>query len=179
MKTTFLILHCYGGKHPEHWQAYLVNHLKTEGQTVLFPDLPNPDHPQLDEWMEYLENEVKDVNPDTLVVAAHSLGCSLWLHYVAKHPDMRPKKVFLVSPPLNDCDIEEIASFFPLPNLDLNNQDYLIIGSDNDNFILEEEFETLANNLKIPLKILPGAGHINAPMHGDWEWMNQECLKLI
>lgn len=189
MPTTFLILCGYGGKHPEHWQAYLANHLKAEGQIVLYPDLPNPDCPQLDEWMEYLENELstrgrsasggKDVNPDTLVVAAHSLGCSLWLHYVAKYPDVRPKKAFLVSPPLNDCGILEIANFFPLPDLDLSDQDYLIIGSDNDNFILEKEFKTLADQLKVPFKILPNAGHINAPMHGDWDWISQECLKLI
>ena len=73
----------------------------------------------------------------------------------------------------------EIESFFPLPALDLSEEDYLIIGSDNDPFILPEEFIKLSTALKVPLKELPGAGHINAPMHGDWEWMNQECLKLI
>lgn len=179
MLTGFLLLHGYGGTHPEHWQGYLANLLKEKGQKVLFPELPNSDHPQLDEWMEYLENELKDVNPDTLVVAAHSLGCSLWLHYIARHPDVRTRKVFLVSPPLNDCGVVEIASFFPLPVLDLSEQDYLLIGSDNDNFILQEEFETLAEQLNVPLKILPDAGHINAPMHGDWEWMNEECLQHI
>ncbi len=178
MPITFLLLHCYGRKHPEHWQTYLANHLKDDGQTMLYPDLPNPDHPQLDEWMEALENELKDVNPDELVVAGHSLGCALWLHYIAKHPDVYPKKVFLVSPPLNDCGIVEIASFFSLPVLDLSEQDYLVIGSDNDNFILEKEFVALADQLNVPLKILPGACHINAPMHGNWEWMNEECLRL-
>ncbi|MBU1017740.1 alpha/beta hydrolase [Patescibacteria group bacterium] len=170
--TTFLLLHGYGGTHPEHWQSYLANRLKDEGQTVLFPDLPNADRPQLNEWLGYLE-DVLQRSPD-LVVAAHSLGCTLWLHYVARHPEVKPKKVFLVAPPLNDCDIEELASFFPLPELDLSVQNYQMIGSDNDNFILEEEFKTLADNLKIPLRILPGAGHINAPLHGDWEWMNEQ-----
>ncbi len=177
--TTFLLLYGYGGTHPEHWQGYLANRLKDGGQNVLFPDLPNADRPKLDKWMDYLEQELKDIDSSDLVVAAHSLGCTLWLQYIAKHPDIKPKKVFLVSPPLNDCGIEELSNFFPLPELDLNNQAYQIIGSDNDNFILQEEFETLADKLKIPLKILPGAGHINAPMHGDWEWMNEECLRYI
>lgn len=177
--VTFLLLYGYGGTHPEHWHGYLANLLKEKGQTVLFPELPNPDYPKLDEWMVYLEKELEEVDPKSLVVAAHSLGCTLWLHYIAKHPDMHPKKAFLVSPPLNDCGIQELENFFPLPDLDLSNQDCQIIGSDNDNFILQEEFETLAAQLNVPLKILPGAGHINAPMHGDWEWMNQECLKLI
>lgn len=175
--TTFLLLHGYGGTHPEHWQSYLANRLKYEGREVLFPLLPNADQPQLEEWLGYLEG-ILQTNSD-LVVAAHSLGCALWLHYVARHPDVKPKKVFLVSPPLNDCGIEQLSNFFPLPDLDLNNQHYQLIGSDNDNFILEEEFRILAKNLKIPLKILPDAGHINAPLHGDWEWMNKECLRRI
>ncbi|MCK5616884.1 alpha/beta hydrolase [Candidatus Pacearchaeota archaeon] len=177
--TTFLLLHGYGGTHPEHWQGYLENHLKEKNQKVLFPILPNYNEPKLDEWMTSLEKELKDIDTNTLVIAAHSLGCSLWLHYISKNPNIKPKKVFLVSPPLNDCGIIEITTFFPLPDLDLSNQNTQVIGSDNDNFILEKEFETLAENLEVPLKIIPGAGHINAPIHGDWRWMNEECLKLI
>ncbi len=176
---TFLLLHGYGGTHPEHWQGYLENNLKEEGRNVLFPIFPNPSEPKLDEWLPFLESELREVNSSELVIAAHSLGCSLWLQYIAKHPEVKPKKIFLVSPPLNDCGIMEISSFFPLPTLDLSNQNTQIIGSDNDNFILKEEFKTLAENLEVPLKIIPGAGHINAPMHGDWEWMNEECSKLI
>lgn len=179
--TNFLLLHGYGGTHPEHWQGYLTNLLKEKGQAVLFPTLPNFEQPHLDEWMAFLEAELKDIDPNSLIVAAHSLGCALWLHYLAKHPMVRPKKAFLVSPPLNDCGIQEIESFFPLPGIDLSDQNdsYLIIGSDNDNFILEEEFETLSEQLNIPFKLLPGAGHINSPVHGDWGWMNKQCLKYI
>ncbi len=176
--TTFLLLHGYGGTHPEHWQSYLANRLKDNGQKVLFPDLPNANQPRLEEWMEYLEDILGESPDSGLIVAAHSLGCALWLRYIARHPDVRPKKAFLVSPPLNDCGIEELSDFFPLPELDLSSQPYLVIGSDNDNFILEHEFRTLADKLKIPLKILPGAGHINAPLHGDWKWMNKQCLQL-
>lgn len=177
--STFLLLHGYGGTHPEHWQGYLANHLKDKRQTVLFPNLPDSNQPKLNEWINCLEQELENIDSSDLVVAAHSLGCTLWLQYLAKHPNIQPKKVFLVSPPLNDCGIEELTNFFPLPELNLSNQTYQIIGSDNDNFILREELETLANQLKVPLKILSGAGHINAPMYGDWEWMNKECLQHL
>ena len=96
MATIFLLLHGYGGTHSEHWQGYLANHLKDKGQTVFFPDLPNADEPRLEEWMDYLGQELKDVDLSNLVVLAHSLGCTLWLQYVSRHPDIRPKKVFLV-----------------------------------------------------------------------------------
>lgn len=179
MSTSFLLLHGYGGTHPEHWQEYLANHLKDKKRKVIYPKFPDPDHPQLDKWIAYLENQLKDVNPTSLVVAAHSLGCSIWLQYIAKHPDIKPKKVFLVAPPLTDCDVIEIESFFPLPDIDLSDQkeNYLIISSNNDPFILENEFDELAKRLNIPHKKISNAGHINAPIHGDWEWINKECFK--
>ena len=58
--ATFLLLHGYGGTHPEHWQGYLANRLKNEKQIVIFPDLPNADMPKLDEWMDYLEQELQN-----------------------------------------------------------------------------------------------------------------------
>jgi len=179
MRTNFLLLHGYGGKHPEHWQSHLASSLEKIDQHVRYPDFPEPDMPDLEKWLEYLDKNIRKAKPESLVVAAHSLGCSLWLHYVAKHPDIRPKKVFLVAPPLNDCGISDISNFFPLPKLDLSSQNYVIIGSDDDNFISKDEFETLSKNLRVPFKLLSGAGHINAPVFGYWEWMYNECLCLI
>lgn len=178
-ETYYLLLHGYGGTHPEHWQSYLAEQLKEKGGKIIFPNLPSPDFPQKEAWLSSVEKILKGVSPDSLIVAAHSLGCALWLHYLALHPQIKPKKFFLVAPPLNDCGIVEIANFFPLPTADLSSQDCLMIGSDNDPFIPENEFRILAKNLNIPLKIIPGVGHINAPLHGNWEWMNQECAQLI
>lgn len=177
-KTAFLLLHGYGGSHPLHWQSVLAKKLTEKDQRVIYPDFPQPDQPRLEIWMDYLEDQLKNLKDD-LVVAAHSLGCAIWLHYAAQHPETRPRQVFLVSPPLNDCDIEEISDFFPLPELDLSDQPYQMIGSDNDHFIPESDFHILSEKLKVPLKILPDAGHINAPMHGDWEWINEEIFKLL
>ena len=30
--TTFLLLHGYGGTHPEHWQSFLKDHLEEKGE---------------------------------------------------------------------------------------------------------------------------------------------------
>jgi len=179
MPTNFLLLHGYGGKHPEHWQSHLANFLDEDNQNFKYPDFPEPDLPKLDKWMENLDRIFEHFNPSSLVVAAHSLGCALWLHYIKKRPDIRPLKVYLVSPPLNDCGIAEISNFFPLPDLDLSDQNYLAIGSDNDDFIPKKDFEDFAKKYKIPLKILHGAGHINAPVFGYWEWMVTEFLTFI
>ena len=179
MPTNFLLLHGYGGKHPEHWQTHLVNSLEKIGRNVKYPDFPGPDRPDLKKWMGHLDKTFEHFNPADIVVAAHSLGCALWLHYASVRPLIKPKKCFLVSPPLNDCGIQEITSFFPLPDMDLSAQDYMAIGSDNDYFIPEKDFREISEKFNIPLKIIPEAGHINAPTYGYWEWMFNECLNFI
>jgi uncharacterized protein len=179
MRTNFLLLHGYGGKSTAHWQSHLAKFLYNEDQNFKYPDFPDSDFPDLDKWMHSLDKVFEHFNPASLVVAGHSLGCALWLHYAKKRPDIKPKKAYLVSPPINSCGIPEIAGFFPLPDLDLSGQDYLIIGSDNDNFIPQKDFEALGEKYKIPLKILRGAGHINAPVHGHWEWMQTEFMSFL
>ena len=179
MKTNFLLLHGYGGKSPEHWQSHLAEFLRKDRQNFRYPDFPEPDLPELERWIDCMDRTFEHFNPASLVVAGHSLGCALWLHYAKKRPDIKPKKVYLVAPPLNDCGIKEISDFFPLPDINLSGQEYLIIGSDNDNFIRLDEFKTLSEKLGIPFKLMPGAGHINAPTFGHWEWMQTEFLSLI
>src|SRR5512137_951357 len=101
MITNFLLLHGYGGKHPEHWQSHLANFLHEDGQNFKYPDFPDPDFPKLDKWINHLDRIFQHFNPSSLVVAAHSLGCALWLHYIHKNPKIMPLKTYLVSPPLN------------------------------------------------------------------------------
>ncbi len=121
---TFLILHGYPGNKPDHWQNYLSAFLKDKSQTVLYPDLPTPDHPKKEEWLE------------------------------------------------------AISEFFPLPDIDFKDQEqnYLMVYSDNDHYISEEEFKNLSEAFNIPTKKLVKAGHISSPDYGNWEWMNNECL---
>jgi predicted alpha/beta hydrolase family esterase len=182
MPPVFLFLHGYGGTNPDHWQSILAESLLQKGAAVLFPMFPDPENPDLNAWLRVLEAALDNIGNESLIVAGHSLGCALWLHYLAAHPLKGAKKCFLVSPPMNDCGIEQIADFFPLPELDLSDQAdrYQIIGSDNDPFILEEEFDELAEKYAIPLKKLPGAAHINSGSgFGQWDWMEHQCLKYL
>jgi len=182
---TILFIHGWGGSGKGHWQDLLAEKLTKAGHKVLFPSFPNANKPHLKDWLATLEEVLKGINPADLRVATHSLGGALWLHFMKKKVDesphgsnkFSPQKVFLVSPPLNDCGISEIKDFFPLPDLDLGEarKNNMLIYSDNDNYIPSQEFETLAKKYSLPTHFIPHAGHINiASGFGEWEWMEKE-----
>ena len=182
MRTKYLLLHGWPGKHPDKWQTHLAARLKEVGANVMFPDLPNATLPKVKEWREAIETLLEGVDLENLVIVGHSLGTSSWLDYLAHHPDTYVKRAFLVAPPLTDCGINEISNFFPLPEIDLGNEQekYEIIGSDNDEHVSQRDFEVLAERLKIRFNLLKGAGHINEDSgYGKWDWMEDECLRLL
>lgn len=79
----FVILHGWENRRPpEHWQHWLADELRARGEEVDYPQLPDPDTPDLDTWRGILSGLVaRDETPVTLV--AHSLAASLWLTHLA------------------------------------------------------------------------------------------------
>ncbi|MFH1508776.1 MAG: alpha/beta hydrolase [bacterium] len=180
-ETTFLILHGYQGSGTKHWQTWLASELEKAGKQVLYPALPSKDQPSKNAWLQKLTETIKDIDSESLVVLAHSIGCSLWLHYANKNITKVPKMVYLVSPTTpDDRGIEEISSFFPLPKINLfpQREHYLMVASDNDPYMDIKEFKNLELSLSIPFLFIPDAGHINVDAgYGEWPWILEECLK--
>ena len=81
-----LIIHGWTNRRPVgHWQRSLAATLRDQGHLVSYPQLPNPDQPILDEWLEVLTaeldqfDEVASRASEPLIVLAHSLGCVAWM----------------------------------------------------------------------------------------------------
>ena len=54
-RRRFLLLHGWQNRRPEgHWQFWLAERLRARGEQVLYPQLPRPDEPRLEEWIEVL-----------------------------------------------------------------------------------------------------------------------------
>ena len=84
MTEEILILHGWQNRRPDgHWQRWLAAELASRGSTVHYPQLPEPDAPVLDDWIDAVESQLRDTDAASLTVVAHSLGCLLWLAYVA------------------------------------------------------------------------------------------------
>src|SRR6201995_3358314 len=112
-RLSYLILHGYQGSGPGDWQSWLAGRLRATDAQVSFPDLPDPDQPQLRSWLDELEREL-DVLASPPVVLCHSLACLLWLHHAALG-GAQASRVLLVAPPSPEIELDALASFLPPP----------------------------------------------------------------
>ena len=90
----------------------------------------------------------------------------------------------MVATPRLDLELDTIKTFFPVtPPSDLFAKEAMMVVSDNDPYMTMSEAEALQRVLDIEMKVLEGAGHINAESsYGEWpwilEWLKHENGKL-
>ena len=178
MSKKVLILHGWGGSSYPHWQAQTSMKLIKNNYQVSFPILPNRDNPILDMWLEFLDKEIKHFDPN--IIVCHSLANILWFHYISKYDTKVLDKLMLVSPVKQNCEIEELKTFFPYPIVsDLKAKEIIMVGSSNDKYMSVDEIMDLQSKLNIGLKILDDAGHINTESgYGElncaYDWIERE-----
>ena len=173
-----LILHGLGGSDYPHWQAWCASELIKKNYIVSFPQLSNRDNPKLEQWLDFLKQEMKYFKPD--IVICHSVANILWFHYVKKYRVTTIEKLMLVAPVSQKCNLKEIETFFPYPICeDLKAKEIIMVSSTNDPYMTIDEVITLQTELNIGLKILDNAGHINTDsgfgeLHCAIDWIERE-----
>ncbi|NUS27555.1 MAG: hydrolase [Streptomyces sp.] len=178
--TAYLILHGWQNHRPkDHWQHWLADRLTGLGHQVTYPQLPDPDDPELEVWLSELSRHLAAARPE--VVVGHSASAVLWLHAVArglvKAGDV--DRVLLVAPPSPSvlAGYPEVARFAP-PSLDfaLPGPTRLVAG-DDDPYCPEGARETYGEPLGIPTDLLPGAAHLDLDAgYGSWPAVLDWCL---
>ena len=159
MEKRVLILHGLDGSDYPHWQAQLAIDLIKQNTPVSFPSLPSREKPILNDWKKVLKNEIENFKPT--VVVCHSLANILWFH-TCEELNIKLDKLLLVSPVRINCDVKEITDFLPYPTpSDLKSKKVIMVASTNDPYMNVEEALSLQSKLKIEMKILEDAGHIN------------------
>ncbi|MDD2651858.1 MAG: alpha/beta hydrolase [Sulfurimonas sp.] len=172
-----LILHGWGGSDFPHWQSRLACELAKDYGCVSFLKFSNIDFPNKDIWLGELRAEIAAFAPN--VVVCHSIANTLWFHLCSGGATMELEKLFLVAPPSFGCNIKELESFFPchVPKK-LYAKEALLITSTNDPYMSQDEAAELQNALKIEMKVLQNAGHINtAGGYGEWQWILEEIKR--
>ena len=113
----YLILHGWQNRRPpEHWQFWLASRLRRRGELVLYPQLPSPDEPVLEEWIALLRAELAMLGDAERVVICHSLSCLLWLrHAAAADAADAVDRLLLVCPPAPSALPQALGDFFPAP----------------------------------------------------------------
>jgi hypothetical protein len=182
----FLVLHGWENhRPPEHWEWLLVDALRERGEQVLYPQLPSPDLPVLDDWLEVFAGEWRQLGRRERVVVAHSLGCLLWLHAAARGlVDPVADRVLLVAPPSPavTAGIPAIAGFVapedPASVWAASRADVRLVCSDADPYSTEGTAKDVYGDpLGLDTEVLPGTGHLTIDDgFGAWPAVLDWCL---
>jgi predicted alpha/beta hydrolase family esterase len=170
--TYYLIIPGLGGSGELHWQSWLEN---TQPYFVRVKQ-QNWDEPDMDSWVETLNNYVEKYGVDNVVLVAHSLGCLTVAEWFRNY-NKSVKAAFLVAPP----DIETLQQklqrrlFQENPFLKLNFPT-LVVSSSNDEWSAIEVAQQYADIWGSRFVNIGNAGHINAAS-GHYEW--EQGLELL
>jgi len=178
-----LIIHGWTNRRPVgHWQRSLAATLRDQGHLVSYPQLPNPDQPLLDEWLEVLTaeldqfDEVASRASEPLIVLAHSLGCVAWMQLADRGLLKQPAdRVLLVAPP-------EPAPISPVPSFVMDLSDgraervvkssarkVTLVGSDADVWQPSGIQAGVGDLIGLEAVVVPGAKHFST-LDGFNQW---------
>ena len=166
---SLLILHGLYGNEPEHWQTWLAAEAPSVGFDVHYPQFPAPETPVLDAWLATLDSVLSGLDPDALMVVAHSLGCHLWMHRLAREPETAADRVLLVAPP----QPETLVPLCPqLPGVPLDAGPLLAACADTAIVLGDEDpYRPNADFLdpSVPTYWIDGGGHLSVTAGlGPW-----------
>ena len=163
--TPVLVLPGYGDSGPHHWQT-LWEAADPSLRRVRQRDWLEP---RLDEWLAALHDAVAACAAPPVLVA-HSLGCVLVAHWVARGAG-RARGALLVAPA--DVDalvhvVDSVQTFTPLPLARLPFAS-IVVASDDDIYVTPARAAQFASAWGSRLVTVPRAGHLNAESgFGPW-----------
>jgi predicted alpha/beta hydrolase family esterase len=180
----FLILHgVENHRPPEHWQHWLAEELRRRHEVVLYPQLPDPDSPSLESWLELVRAELAQLGDGERIVLCHSLASLAWLHLPGRlNANERVHRVLLVSPPSPEILWAKIAHFAAPADLSPGSirsasDTTRIVCSDNDPYCPPGADRLFAEPLQLPADRIPGGGHLSdGDGYGPWPSILAWCL---
>lgn len=159
-----VIVHGYGATTENHWFPWLEQRMASKGWDVTLVDLPDSDAPAVGPWAEAVEDAVGQLDGRTYLVG-HSLGCITLLRHLAGHTGpWTLGGIILVAGftgklellPELDPYLEEDVELQDLPG---SIRKSLVIHSDDDPLVPPSASASLADRLKAPALVIPGAKH--------------------
>ena len=169
MKKVYLI-HRWGGSSEGGWFDWLKEELPKYNIKVYAFDMPNTYNPKIEEWVKYLEENIKEVDEQTYFIG-HSIGCQTILRYLEKlHKHKKIAGCVFVAPwfELINLEPEEVKIAHPWTNtkidfgrvLDHCNK-FLAIFSKNDPCVHVDEAVKFKENLGAKIIMKKNEEHFN------------------
>ncbi len=181
MTRAFVLLHGWQNhREVDHWHHWLHDELVARGFLVRYPQLPDPDEPHLDAWLDTHTAEVEACGEAEVTVVCHSLSVPTWLHAAARNRVPEVAQLILVSPPspslMAELWLDEFTWTPTGEDRTGARRAVMIVGPD-DPYCPEGPDELYVGPLGIPKITIPGAGHLSTPDgYGPWPQMLAWCL---
>ncbi len=138
MRRVFLI-HGWEGSPKRDWKPWLKTELEKRGFKVLAPQMPNADHPKMNEWINHLA-KIGGTPDKECYFVGHSLGCITILRYLETLKESQKiGGVILVAGFTSNLGYEDLDSFFTKPinwkKIKSHCDKFVAIHSDNDPYV--------------------------------------------
>lgn len=161
MKPRIIFIHGNGTMHWSYgWASWLKRELENAGFETFFETMPDSIIARAEYWLPFLRDYVRAGANDVLV--GWSSGAVAAMRYAEDHP---VKGSVLVSPCYSDLgdDLEKRSGYYDKPwqweRIRSNQQKIALIWGDDDPYIPQSEFDSIAEQLQ-PLAIkIPGGKH--------------------
>ena len=161
MKPRITFLHGNGATHWSFaWAPWLKRELEKQGYETFFETFPDSVIARAKYWLPFLKDHIKAGENDILV--GWSSGAVAAMRYAEENKILGS---ILVGPCYTDMgdELEKQSGYFNDPwdwkSIRDNQKHIVLVYSDDDPFIPQEEFETIAENLKPEVIKIPGAKH--------------------
>lgn len=164
--TNYLLIPGLGNSGPAHWQTYF----EASAPTFRRVEQKDWDTPACADWVDTLEQAVAEVDPATVVLIGHSLGCTAIAHWATRYKKTI-KGAMLVAP--SDVEAPQYTfpttGFAPIPLARLPFPT-IVVASANDKWVSLARAQFFAEHWGRTLVNLGNAGHINVDSgHTNWD----------
>ncbi len=172
MKKLYLI-HGWGGRAEGGWFDFLKKELKQKEWIVEAFDMPDTNHPRIEEWVKHLEKKVKKIDEETYFLG-HSIGCQTIMRFLEKLPKHQKigGVIFIAGwfNLKNDSyeSQEEIKIAEPWINFEIDYErvtrptlNFLAIFSEDDPFVPKEDIDLFKKRLNAKTILLNNKGHFD------------------
>ena len=165
MQKRLIVVHGYTGNPDENWFPWLKKAAEAAGFSVHIPAMPDPHHPNLEAWLNTLDEVIGAFDENTYLVG-HSLGCAAILRYAEQLPAGQIcGGAVLVASFAGPLELSSVNSFVEGAWNDAAIRAHFanitLISSDNDPYIPFALAQSMQERLQAKLVVIPNGGHLN------------------
>lgn len=170
--TRIFLIHGWGGNPNIDWFPWAKKEFGKLGYEVVAPEMPDPDYPKIEPWVNKISEVVGVIRPNDIIVG-HSIGSQAVERYLQTLPtDTKLAKVFLIAPWVvltrktfeEMGENEEVVKSWYEESIDYekikNMTKWTAVFSDDDPFVnYEDNFKVYRDRLGAQIVVKSNQGH--------------------